>query len=145
MTRFRIAPALLAAAVLLLVGRVEAQTAGVTTTPGASPFVAGAMPTAPAAASEASPATDRLSPAAAPPALLPGSSLPSVDGGASVPVPAAPVPQVRDRSGIPFMVAGAALFVSGAIVGDRGGTILMVGGAGIGAYGLFVFYGGEPE
>jgi len=43
------------------------------------------------------------------------------------------------------MVAGGALFVSGAIIGGDGGTILMVGGAGIGAFGLFVYFGGDTD
>lgn len=65
---------------------------------------------------------------------------------ASVPppfTPPNPLPQERNSKGIPFMVAGAALFVSGAVVGGNGGTILMLSGAGIGAYGLFVYFGGH--
>lgn len=53
--------------------------------------------------------------------------------------------QARNSGGIPYMVAGGALFVAGAIVGDTAGTLMMVGGAGVGAYGLFVYYGGEVE
>ena len=87
----------------------------------------------------------RLSPAGTPAGLLVNGSRPALEIGGTREGPPAPVPQARDRDGIPFMVAGAALFVSGAGVGDRGGTILMVGGAGIGAYGLFVYFGGEPE
>jgi hypothetical protein len=53
------------------------------------------------------------------------------------------LPQVRDQSGVPFMVAGGILFVAGAIVGGDGGTLLMVGGAGIGAFGAYKYFGGE--
>ena len=45
----------------------------------------------------------------------------------------------RGRS-IGLMIAGGALFVAGAIVGGDAGTILMVGGAGIGAYGLYLHF-----
>lgn len=60
------------------------------------------------------------------------------------PPPFAPVlPQARNRRGVPFMVAGGVLFVAGAIVGSDGGAILMIGGAGVGAYGAFVYFGGN--
>ncbi|MBX6364708.1 MAG: hypothetical protein IRZ00_12640 [Gemmatimonadetes bacterium] len=41
--------------------------------------------------------------------------------------------------GIALMAAGGALFVAGAIVGGDAGTLLMVGGAGIGAYGIYIY------
>jgi len=50
--------------------------------------------------------------------------------------------RVRNRRGVPFMIAGGILFVAGAVAGDDPGTILMLGGAGIGAYGAFVYFGG---
>ncbi len=52
------------------------------------------------------------------------------------------MPQVRNRRGVPYMVAGGILFVAGAITGDDAGTVLMIGGAGVGAYGAFVYFGG---
>ena len=52
------------------------------------------------------------------------------------------LPQERKRKGVPFMVAGGILFITGAIIGNDAGTILMIGGAGIGAYGAFVHFGG---
>lgn len=55
------------------------------------------------------------------------------------------LPQARDRSGIPWMVAGGALFVAGAITGDTAGALMMVGGGVAGAYGLFVYFGGDVE
>jgi hypothetical protein len=60
------------------------------------------------------------------------------------PAPLAPVlPQARNRRGVPFMVAGGVLFLAGAIAGGDGGAILMIGGAGVGAYGAFVYFGGN--
>lgn len=83
-----------------------------------------------------------LSPASTPSALLPEAARTEVERSWSFRRPAA-LFQARDRSGIPYMVAGGALFVAGAFVGDTGGSLLMVGGAGIGAYGLFVYFGGD--
>jgi hypothetical protein len=50
--------------------------------------------------------------------------------------------RARNRRGVPLMVAGGVLFVAGAIVGKDVGTILMLGGAGIGAFGAYVYFGG---
>ncbi len=49
------------------------------------------------------------------------------------------LPAVRGQS-VALMVAGGALFVAGAIVGGDAGTLLMVGGAGVGAYGLYLYF-----
>lgn len=49
----------------------------------------------------------------------------------------------RNDRGLPYMIAGGVLFVAGAIAGGDAGTILMLGGAGIGAYGTFVYFGGD--
>lgn len=43
-------------------------------------------------------------------------------------------------SGTGLMIAGAALFVAGLIVGDDAGTVLAVSGAAIGAYGLYLYF-----
>lgn len=51
-------------------------------------------------------------------------------------------PQVRDRAGVPYMIAGGILFIAGVLVDGDAGTILLIGGAGIGAYGAFVYFGG---
>jgi hypothetical protein len=40
------------------------------------------------------------------------------------------------------MVAGGVLFVGGAIAGQTAGTIMMLGGAGFGAYGAYIYFGG---
>jgi hypothetical protein len=53
-----------------------------------------------------------------------------------------PQARVRNRRGIPLMVAGGAAFVAGIIAGGDAGTILMLGGGGIGAWGLYVYFGG---
>jgi hypothetical protein len=88
--------------------------------------------------------TERLAPWAGTPALFP-----FPPPRAQVTAPAAPVPvpivqaRARNRRGVPLMVAGGILFVAGAIAGDDVGTILMLGGAGIGAWGAYVYFGGE--
>ena len=86
----------------------------------------------------------RLTPLAGAPTLLRSAwpSEPSID--ASSRAFATPLRQarVRDRRGIPYMVAGGILFVAGAIVGDDVGTLLILGGAGVGAYGAYVYFGG---
>jgi hypothetical protein len=38
-----------------------------------------------------------------------------------------------------LMIVGGAAFIAGAIIGDTAGTIIMVGGAGIGLYGLYQY------
>ena len=87
-------------------------------------------------------AAERLAPSVNSVALLPPVRL-RVGPIGELPQPFTPLPQTRDRGGIPFMVAGGILFVAGAIAGGDGGTLLMVGGAGLGAYGAFVYFGGD--
>ncbi|MEX2284768.1 MAG: hypothetical protein WEE89_19925 [Gemmatimonadota bacterium] len=53
---------------------------------------------------------------------------------------AKPLPLVTRGQSVAMMIAGGALFVAGAIVGDDAGTLLMVGGAGIGAFGLYLHF-----
>jgi hypothetical protein len=50
------------------------------------------------------------------------------------------VTQARNRAGVPWIIAGSALIVGGAVVGDDVGTILMVGGVAGVAYGLFIYF-----
>src|SRR5687768_16875002 len=38
-----------------------------------------------------------------------------------------------------LMILGGAIFLAGAIIGDDAGTIIMIGGAGIGIYGLYLY------
>jgi hypothetical protein len=37
------------------------------------------------------------------------------------------------------MIIGGAIFLAGAIIGDDPGTIIMIGGAAIGIYGLYLY------
>jgi len=53
--------------------------------------------------------------------------------------PNQPVLAARGES-VALMVAGGALFVAGAIVGGDAGTLLMVGGAVVGAYGVYLYF-----
>lgn len=54
--------------------------------------------------------------------------------------PAAAAPQAYRGSGTGYMIAGAALFVAGLLVEGDAGTILVLAGAGIGAYGLYLHF-----
>jgi len=38
-----------------------------------------------------------------------------------------------------FMIIGGAAIVTGALVGGSGGTILILGGVGVGAYGVYLY------
>lgn len=38
-----------------------------------------------------------------------------------------------------LMIVGGAAFLAGAIIGDDAGTVMMVGGAGVGLYGLYLY------
>jgi hypothetical protein len=56
----------------------------------------------------------------------------------------ASVPQALDlrqrlRRSETLMIVGGAIFLAGAIIGDDAGTIIMIGGAGIGIYGLYLY------
>jgi hypothetical protein len=37
------------------------------------------------------------------------------------------------------MIVGGAVFLAGAIIGGSGGTIIMIAGVGVGAYGLYQY------
>jgi hypothetical protein len=54
---------------------------------------------------------------------------------------APPVIQNRptQRRSVALMIVGGAALVVGAVIGDDAGTIVMLGGAGIGLYGLYMF------
>ena len=43
------------------------------------------------------------------------------------------------RNAVAMMIVGGAALVIGAVIGDDAGTIVMLGGAGIGLYGLYLF------
>lgn len=46
----------------------------------------------------------------------------------------------RRSAGTPLMIVGGALFVGGLLAGGDAGTVLIVAGAGIGAYGLYLHF-----
>lgn len=55
--------------------------------------------------------------------------------------PAPTVVVARRSSGVGLMIAGGALFVAGLLVDDDdAGTVLVLAGAGIGAYGLYLYF-----
>ena len=49
-------------------------------------------------------------------------------------------PMVSRGGGMGYMIAGGALFVAGLLVDGDAGTILVLSGAGIGAYGLYLHF-----
>jgi hypothetical protein len=44
-----------------------------------------------------------------------------------------------------LMIVGGAAFVAGAIIGDDAGTVMMVAGAGVGLYGLYLYLHNPSE
>jgi hypothetical protein len=54
-------------------------------------------------------------------------------------VPNAVPPRGGARNATTLMIVGGAAFIAGAIIGDAPGTIIMVGGAGVGLYGLYLY------
>lgn len=92
---------------------------------------------------EAASAATRLSASASPLVLLrrSGPDEPLLEQ-PTQPFVALPQSHVRNQKGVPLMVGGGILFVAGAIIGHDGGTLLMIGGAGIGAYGAYIYTGG---
>jgi hypothetical protein len=59
----------------------------------------------------------------------------------SGPIGAAPVIQNRssNRNAVALMAVGGAALVIGAVIGDDAGTLVMLGGAVVGLYGLYLF------
>jgi hypothetical protein len=57
--------------------------------------------------------------------------------------PAEPMPSIaapKDKeTGLTLIIVGGAMFVGGLVIGDTGGTLLAVGGVGVGAYGLYLY------
>lgn len=51
------------------------------------------------------------------------------------------LPASRNSQGKPkaLMIVGGAAFLAGALIGDTAGTAIMIGGAGIGLYGLYLY------
>jgi hypothetical protein len=54
----------------------------------------------------------------------------------AVPVDPAPVPRAYGRSPA-LMILGGAMLLTGAVIGGDSGTIVMLGGAGVGLFGLW--------
>ena len=52
---------------------------------------------------------------------------------------ALPAARGSTRNATALMIVGGAAFIAGAIIGDTAGTIIMVGGAGVGLYGLYLY------
>jgi hypothetical protein len=48
-------------------------------------------------------------------------------------------PILQNKNAVAMMVVGGAALLVGAIIGNDAGTIVMLGGAGIGLYGLYLF------
>ena len=59
----------------------------------------------------------------------------------SAPIGAPPVIQNRssNRNSVALMAVGGAALVVGAVIGDDAGTLVMLGGAVVGLYGLYLF------
>jgi len=49
------------------------------------------------------------------------------------------VAATRGSNSAALMIVGGAAFLAGAIIGGDAGTIIMVGGAGVGLYGLYLY------
>ena len=91
--------------------------------------------------------------AAAPSARAQASETPGASGPTVHAASAAVRPDLRMDAGTPraldlrqqlrrsetLMIVGGAIFLAGAIIGDDAGTIIMIGGAGIGIYGLYLY------
>ena len=45
----------------------------------------------------------------------------------------------KGKNSVALMIVGGAALIVGAVIGDTAGTIVMLGGAGIGLYGLYLF------
>jgi len=78
---------------------------------------------------------DQLMPTGAAAAL----AAPAVAAESDVMQPNQPVMQ-RRGSGAGFMIAGAALFIGGLLIGGDAGTAVAVAGAAVGAYGLYIYF-----
>lgn len=88
-------------------------------------------------AAGAVPGTHALFPVHAP--VLPAPpSAPDLDAADAVPLPA--TLQERRRRGKMYMIGGAVAIVVGAVVGDDGGTLLVIGGLATAGYGLYLWY-----
>jgi hypothetical protein len=91
--------------------------------------------------------------AAAPTAHAQAVTAPAASGPTIVAASSAVRPPVRRDPNVPealdlrqrltrgetLMIVGGAIFLAGAIIGDDPGTIIMIGGAAVGIYGLYLY------
>lgn len=83
---------------------------------------------------------DRLMPAGLATALIAAAPTTAQDENAAARKAIEPV-MAGHRSGTPYIIAGAALFVAGILIANGGAsTVLELAGAGIGAYGLYLYF-----
>ncbi len=90
------------------------------------------------AADEAPSAADRLRAGAATGALLTVGLQEALELRTAPDAPA--LQQIRSRGAVPLMAAGGALFIAGLLIGDDLGTLLAVGGAVMGSYGVYLYF-----
>lgn len=62
---------------------------------------------------------------------------------ADAPLAAPPVASPRTTRGQALAIVGGAAFLGGIIIGDSAGTVIAVGGLGVGVYGLWLWLGGK--
>ena len=134
-------PRLWAAAALFTVAAPLSARAQSASAPAATDVAA--APVAPAPASEAQPVPAGPTLASAAVALRAPAERPIVvvrspEAEAAVPNALA-MQRATNRNATTLMIVGGAAFIAGAIIGDTPGTIIMVGGAGIGLYGLYLY------
>ena len=58
---------------------------------------------------------------------------------ASTKVTAAPVIRRHEGQDVAFMVVGVGAMVAGALIGDKAGTIIIIGGAAMALFGLYQY------
>jgi hypothetical protein len=90
-----------------------------------------AAPTARAQASETQPSSG--------PTILAARAAVQPDLRMDAAVPPALDLRQRLRRSEALMIVGGAIFLAGAIIGDDAGTIIMIGGAAVGIYGLYLY------
>jgi hypothetical protein len=112
----------------------------------AAPRIAGAQEVATAPATSLDTAATPTAPVAAEQASLPvaGPTLAGATVGfhrASEQVTHGPVTVAAARSSnsTALMIVGGAAFLAGAVIGGDAGTIIMIGGAAVGLYGLYIY------
>lgn len=106
-----------------------------------------ALATPPTVAATIAPSPAATASAATAPSAAASAAIPTVDG-AAVAVHPAHDPALHvdgDLAGphtgqpVALMIVGGAAFLAGAIIGGSPGTIIMIGGAAVGLYGLYLY------